>query len=262
MKNTQPLFVYSNVKMESSSRKRDILEGTCKSSCLRRTTFLRKNRSCHLLKSFAHSSVNIPSRIRNVETILNAILEKFNNRPIKNVSGTSTDLVPQLLGMFDELARKDQVNNSTGDQIPSAIQKRLSLVGAHSQRNTIFGQICGAGYTEKLTMQENQMPEVTVCQVEKNGHETIEQCAIDNFDEKTKYNSNRLMPEQALCDRQKKHHRPLSASSIASSTSSSGGSNQGNTPSANPYLASVESLADACASSQGQNQFFFPFENR
>ncbi|XP_043281182.1 uncharacterized protein [Venturia canescens] len=46
-------------------------------------------------------------------------------------------------------------------------------------------------------------------------------------------------------------NRPLSGSSIASSTSSSGCSNQGNANAANPYLTSVESLADTCASSQG-----------
>ncbi|XP_046601572.1 uncharacterized protein LOC107223499 isoform X2 [Neodiprion lecontei] len=45
--------------------------------------------------------------------------------------------------------------------------------------------------------------------------------------------------------------RPLSGSSIASSTSSSGCSNQGIASAVNPYLASVESLADTCASSQG-----------
>ncbi|XP_028981905.1 uncharacterized protein LOC107037639 isoform X2 [Diachasma alloeum] len=154
--------------------------------------------------------------------------------------------------MFDELARKDQANNHSGDQIPAAIQKRLSLVAAHSQRNTIFGQICGAGYTEKhLTMEENQMPEVTVCHGPE-GNEGTKGCTmINNSDAKTKYNNNRLTPEQALCGRQKKQlGRPLSGSSIASSTSSSGGSNQENTVSANPYLASVESLADACASSQ------------
>lgn len=59
-----------------------------------------------------------------------------------------------------------------------------------------------------------------------------------------------LMPEYG--SRRRKHlGRPLSGSSIASSTSSSGCSNQGNACSANPYLASVESLADTCASSQG-----------
>ncbi|XP_063995823.1 uncharacterized protein LOC135173120 isoform X2 [Diachasmimorpha longicaudata] len=154
--------------------------------------------------------------------------------------------------MFDELARKEQANNHSGDQIPAAIQKRLSLVASHSQRNTIFGQICSAGYTEKhLTMEENQMPEVTVCHGLEENKGTKGCTMINNCITKTKYNNNRLAPEQGLCGRQKKQlGRPLSGSSIASSTSSSGGSNQENTVSANPYLASVESLADACASSQ------------
>ncbi|XP_011299999.1 uncharacterized protein GEFmeso [Fopius arisanus] len=161
--------------------------------------------------------------------------------------GTSTDLVPQLLGVFDELARKDHVNNH-GDQIPAAIQKRLSLVAAHSQRNTIFGQICGAGYTENhSTMKETETPKVTVNH-EDERKESTKGCVNATGD---KYNNDRLTPEHALSVRQKKHlGRPLSGSSIASSTSSSGGSNQENNVSANPYLASVESLADACASSQ------------
>lgn len=54
-------------------------------------------------------------------------------------------------------------------------------------------------------------------------------------------------------------NRPLSGSSIASSTSSSGCSNQGNANAANPYLTSVESLADTCASSQGKFLHFFFF---
>lgn len=49
--------------------------------------------------------------------------------------------------------------------------------------------------------------------------------------------------------------RPLSGSSVASSTSSSGCSNQGNACTSNPYLTSVESLADTCASSQGEALF-------
>lgn len=62
--------------------------------------------------------------------------------------GTSTDLVPQLLGMFDELARRGngyedhQVVLSASCNIPAALQKRLSLV-PHSQRGSIFGQLCG-----------------------------------------------------------------------------------------------------------------------
>lgn len=55
--------------------------------------------------------------------------------------------------------------------------------------------------------------------------------------------------------------RPLSGSSIASSTSSSGCSNQGIASAVNPYLASVESLADTCASSQGKEKYNFFFQH-
>ncbi|XP_034948357.1 putative uncharacterized protein DDB_G0293878 isoform X2 [Chelonus insularis] len=177
------------------------------------------------------------------------------------VVGTSTDLVPQLLGMFDELARKAESNH--GEQIPAAIQKRLSLV-AHSQRNSIFGHICANSQRELPTMQEQQRiqsadatvepaacsrVEITVCNAERDNESTP---VGSTNDDKPMYcceMTTGLMPEYG---RRRKHlDRPLSGSSIASSTSSSGCSNQGNACSANPYLASVESLADTCASSQG-----------
>ncbi|XP_057324342.1 putative uncharacterized protein DDB_G0282133 isoform X1 [Microplitis mediator] len=222
--------------------------------------------------------------------------------------GASTDLVPQLLGMFDELARKTDCNNHYhnhnhhhGEHIPAAIQKRLSLV-AHSQRNSIFGHICANSQQQQQQQQQSQSPSQHLKQVEpmqeqrveyrdnksrvgsagasqveitvSNHVSTDDAAVIDNQNEsnnpKGALNANDddkrlfrreitdgsgggrggLMPEYG--SRRRKHlGRPLSGSSIASSTSSSGCSNQGNACSANPYLASVESLADTCASSQG-----------
>lgn len=74
-------------------------------------------------------------------------------------SGTTTDLVPQLLGMFDELARRRDgysgehavLTSSCG--IPAALQKRLSLVPA-AHRGSIFGQLCTNGDLAKSVHQE------------------------------------------------------------------------------------------------------------
>lgn len=75
------------------------------------------------------------------------------------LSGTTTDLVPQLLGMFDELARRDDgysehmvLPSSCG--IPPALQKRLSLVPA-AQRGSLFGQLCTNSDLTKPTHQED-----------------------------------------------------------------------------------------------------------
>ncbi|XP_032666781.1 uncharacterized protein LOC116842136 isoform X2 [Odontomachus brunneus] len=180
--------------------------------------------------------------------------------------GTTTDLVPQLLGMFDELARRRDgysgehavLTSSCG--ISAALQKRLSRVPA-SHRGSIFGQLCTNGDLAKSAHQgdprydgkegstdptDNTMLETVVSKSvasledERNGVST---------EEKQSYRreSNSLTPLR----RCRNGGRPLSGSSIASSTSSSSCSNQGNTCAVNPYLASVESLADTCASSQG-----------
>ncbi|KAK0173907.1 hypothetical protein PV328_007044 [Microctonus aethiopoides] len=224
------------------------------------------------------------------ETGVNAAGDSDGSVTWEDFFGTSTDLVPQLLGMFDELARKGDGSNGEQQQqqqqqhqqhqqqhIPAAIQKRLSLVAAHSQRNSIFGHIC----TSNNSMQSQQQPqsqdqttmlprldetnskrtmcshvEITVCNTERENENenTIVHQDCNNDDDKSIYRCKMtgggLMPEYN--NRRRKHlDRPLSGSSIASSTSSSGCSNQGNACSANPYLASVESLADTCASSQG-----------
>ncbi|XP_044008468.1 putative uncharacterized protein DDB_G0282133 isoform X2 [Aphidius gifuensis] len=285
------------------------------------------------------------------------------------LQGTSTDLVPQLLGMFDELARKDQFNNNINDQIPSSIQKRLSLVAVNSQRNTIFGQICTGKMeqSQSSAMQQQQQQqqqqhqqqnhdinciipsldkrsspfsqlllpsrrppppppppplpplpnnsscsitsstvsflypkvEITVSDNNNNNENEIKNLQnnnnnneknhtilndnnsnnnneddIDNVDEDNNHedddnddkNINKLTTPKYGGRRKNNNNnivsninnnngnidRPLSGSSISSSsTSSSGCSNQDTTRSVNPYLTSVESLADTCASSQG-----------
>ncbi|XP_015185307.1 PREDICTED: uncharacterized protein LOC107071114 isoform X1 [Polistes dominula] len=224
--------------------------------------------------------------------------------------GTSTDLVPQLLGMFDELARRgngydhDHVVLSASCNIPAALQKRLSLV-PHSQRGSIFGQLCGeatkkgssggsgtgsSGSSNSNSHREksDEMCErteetdttstvvdvvVTQHRVDNNNEDDDEEedeevkvdkekdgsrlsiNVLEQDDKKNSYvqetNANANGLNQLRYKRRCRSGRPLSGSSIASSTSSSGCSNQGNTCATNPYLASVESLADTCASSQG-----------
>jgi len=186
-------------------------------------------------------------------------------------TGTTTDLVPQLLGMFDELARRgDGYSNEhvilpSSCDIPVALQKRLSLVPA-AHRTSIIGQLCSsndlaksAQYDDLInkeresehkeadttnnSMLEDTIVSVTSLEDERNG-ETREKPVYE------RRQTSGLTPLRY--NRQRRNgSRPLSGSSIASSTSSSSGSNQGNTCAANPYLASVESLADTCASSQG-----------
>ncbi|XP_076761669.1 guanine nucleotide exchange factor in mesoderm isoform X2 [Xylocopa sonorina] len=185
--------------------------------------------------------------------------------------GSTTDLVPQLLGMFDDLARRgngngysDHVVLSSTCNIPAALQKRLSLV---SHRGSIFGQFHPelSKTSHEDTMEEHAAPEDTVDIVvavdvtpekESDVYRTVEngqqedrnECAI----EKKPYRreSNGLTPLR-YSRRCSNGGRPLSGSSVESSSSSSGCSNQGNACTINPYLASVESLADTCASSQG-----------
>ncbi|XP_012234492.1 uncharacterized protein GEFmeso isoform X2 [Linepithema humile] len=175
--------------------------------------------------------------------------------------------------MFDELARRgggydgvEVLPSSCG--IPAALQKRLSLMPA-AHRDSIFGQLCTNGDLAKSTHQDNlknkqqesaeydeiadttdnSMLEQTVVSMtsledERNHGETTEKPMYERRE------TNGLTPLR-YNQRRRNNGRPLSGSSIASSTSSSSGSNQGNTGAANPYLASVESLADTCASSQG-----------
>ncbi|TGZ49078.1 uncharacterized protein Gefmeso isoform X1 [Temnothorax longispinosus] len=185
--------------------------------------------------------------------------------------GTSTDLVPQLLGMFDELARRgdgyegDRVILPSSCGVPAVLQKRLSRVPV-AHRGSVFGQLCTNGDLAKPVHQDvlkskeqegeydevatdNTMVEtvIPVAALEHEGNgETIgkpmyERRETNGLTTPLRYNRRR----------NRNGNRPLSGSSIASSTSSSSCSNQGNTCTANPYLASVESLADTCASSQG-----------
>ena len=233
-------------------------------------------------------------------------------------TGTSTDLVPQLLGMFDELARRGEgctygdhvVIQSSGGacNIPVAIQKRLSLV-PHSHRSSIFGQLCSSENSAASTNvlpPSNAQPEaemestrneaetmptttsttttttinhpvnplgISVVTSTDNDSSSLSHRDIENetptttndsprsetLNEKSIYRreSSGLTPLRysRRCNGRGTGNRPLSGSSIASSTSSSGCSNQGNANAANPYLTSVESLADTCASSQGNLRF-------
>ncbi|XP_011629628.1 uncharacterized protein LOC105422086 isoform X2 [Pogonomyrmex barbatus] len=193
--------------------------------------------------------------------------------------GTSTDLVSQLLGMFDELARRgdgyegDRMVLSSSCGIPAALQKRLSMVPVARRGSRVLGaQFCTNGdlaesvqclelkskkqegeYDGGVTTENDTdhgtmtvIPVVALTGDEHNDGETVV--------EKPTYErreTNGLSTPLRYNRRRRNGGRPLSGSSIASSTSSSSCSNQGNTCPANPYLASVESLADTCTSSQG-----------
>ncbi|XP_016905765.1 uncharacterized protein LOC107993710 isoform X2 [Apis cerana] len=171
--------------------------------------------------------------------------------------------------MFDELARRgngytDHVVLPSACNIPAALQKRLSLV---SHRGSIFGQFHPELSKSQSddAMAEQPTPENTVdiivsddvmpekkndaFQILKNNRqEDRKECTVE--EKPYRRESNNLTPLR-YNRRCRNSGRPLSGSSVASSTSSSGCSNQGNTCAINPYLASVESLADTCASSQG-----------
>nr|XP_033332725.1 uncharacterized protein LOC117224128 isoform X1 [Megalopta genalis] len=185
--------------------------------------------------------------------------------------GSSTDLVPQMLGMFDELARR---GNGYNEHVvfPTVLQKRLSLV---SHRGSVF---CQGQFCPDATVSRQEDPAMTL---EERSDSRVEAIAAEPEPEpETEVRKDRVVYDPLESSRQEnrsdraieeKHYRresngltplrynrrcrnaarPLSGSSVASSTSSSGCSNQGNTCNANPYLASVESLADTCASSQG-----------
>ncbi|XP_076644027.1 guanine nucleotide exchange factor in mesoderm isoform X2 [Halictus rubicundus] len=166
-----------------------------------------------------------------------------------------------MLGMYDELARR---GNGYTDHVvlPTVLQKRLSLV---SHRGSMFGQFCSEVSNSQpeeipaMTLDEGSQSrvEVIVAESQKGSavYDTLESLQEDRTDctiaEKPyRRESNGLSPLR-YNRRCRNAGRPLSGSSVASSTSSSGCSNQGNTCNVNPYLASVESLADTCASSQG-----------
>ncbi|XP_070171760.1 uncharacterized protein Gefmeso isoform X1 [Polyergus mexicanus] len=189
--------------------------------------------------------------------------------------GTSTDLVPQLLGMFDELARRgddydgEHVVLSSSCGIPPALQKRLSLVPT-AHRDSILGQFRTGSDLAKPTYQrddskskkeeseyveiadvtvtDNAMLVEAVASLPEDGERNGESTEKPMYERRE---SNGLVPLRYNRRRRNGAGRPHSGSSIASSTSSSSCSNQGNTCTVNPYLASVESLADTCASSQG-----------
>lgn len=175
--------------------------------------------------------------------------------------------------MFDELARRgngytDHVVLPSACNIPAALQKRLSLV---SHRGSIFGQFhpelsksqSDDAMAEQPTPPENTVDIIVsddvvpekkndVFQILKNNQQEDRNEERRTVEEKPyRRESNNLTPLRYNI-RCRNSGRPLSGSSVASSTSSSGCSNQGNTCAINPYLASVESLADTCASSQGE----------
>ncbi|XP_018369678.1 PREDICTED: uncharacterized protein LOC108765449 isoform X1 [Trachymyrmex cornetzi] len=178
--------------------------------------------------------------------------------------------------MFDELARRsdgydgDRVVLPSSCGISAVLQKRLSMVPV-AHRSSVFGQLCTNGdlakpmYQDMLKTkeQEDEYDEVVadasnnamletiipVIMLEQEGNgETIEETTGKPMYERRETNG---LTTPLRYKRRRNGGRPLSGSSIASSTSSSSCSNQGNTSAANPYLASVESLADTCASSQG-----------
>lgn len=174
--------------------------------------------------------------------------------------------------MFDELARRG--NGYEGDRVvlpsscgvPAVLQKRLSMVPV-AQRGSVFGQLCSNGDFAKPVHQdvlkskeqEGDYDEVVADATDNTMVETVIPVAVLEHEEKGKTigkpmyerrETNGLTPLR-YNRRRRNGSRPLSGSSIASSTSSSSCSNQGNTCTINPYLASVESLADTCASSQG-----------
>ncbi|XP_033210891.1 uncharacterized protein LOC117168981 isoform X2 [Belonocnema kinseyi] len=178
--------------------------------------------------------------------------------------------------MFDELAKRgngysNHVVLPSSCNIPAALQKRLSLV-SQSHRESILGPLCSSESTinSKTNLEEvphemefnktvegsNQM-EITICSDSKviKEDDTVSSITLKErsaSENKSLYRreNNELTPLRYSRHR-RTGSRPLSGSSIASSTSSSGCSNQGNTCPANPCLTSVESLADTCASSQG-----------
>ncbi|XP_012251008.2 uncharacterized protein LOC105683163 isoform X2 [Athalia rosae] len=212
--------------------------------------------------------------------------------------GTSTDLVPQLLGMFDELVRRGSTcNNHVGlpsCSIPAALQKRLSLV-SKSRRSSLLNPLYAPeSLPPTLQCREERKSDKIGAEMESKGiissvvdtaaknnvkinvvdnHDVIDRkdLNIDGRESDRKIGGNQIECQALDCGRKSLYNqgtpnglsplrynrrcrnggRPLSGSSIASSTSSSGCSNQGIASAVNPYLASVESLADNCASSQG-----------
>lgn len=183
--------------------------------------------------------------------------------------------MPQLLGMFDELARRgngysNHVVLPSSCNIPAALQKRLSLV-SQSHRESILGPLCSS---ESIINNSNwkEVPDEMEFNKTLDGSNQLEtsNCNNSKIDKDEDTVSSSTLKERCVSDDKSLYHqenndltalrynrhrrtgsRPLSGSSIASSTSSSGCSNQGNTCPANPCLTSVESLADTCASSQG-----------
>ncbi|KYN01857.1 Pleckstrin homology domain-containing family G member 1 [Cyphomyrmex costatus] len=182
--------------------------------------------------------------------------------------------------MFDELARRsdgydgDRVVLPSSCGISAVLQKRLSMVPGIIHRSSVFGQLCTNGDLAKSVHQDmlkskehkgeydeivavdagnNTMLEtiIPVAALEHERNEEILREATENKPMYERRETNGLTTPFRYNKRRRNGGRPLSGSSIASSTSSSGCSNQGNTSAANPYLASIESLADTCASSQG-----------
>ncbi|KAL0116532.1 hypothetical protein PUN28_009889 [Cardiocondyla obscurior] len=167
--------------------------------------------------------------------------------------------------MFDELARRgngfhegDRMVLSSSCSVPAVLQKRLSMIPA-AHRGTVLSQFCSKGDTSKSgqnKVQEGEYDEVTDAAnstMVETVMSTLEDDGNGEIVGKPMYErreTNGLTPLR-YNRRRRNGSRPLSGSSIASSTSSSSCSNPGNACTANPYLASVESLADTCASSQG-----------
>ncbi|XP_029167084.1 uncharacterized protein LOC114937670 [Nylanderia fulva] len=164
--------------------------------------------------------------------------------------------------MFDELARRsddyagEHVVLPSSCGIPPALQKRLSLVPS-AHRDSILGQFREPAKSSKKEDEEEAESEYAEVGDISDNAMLVENGEVVVVVEKPTYErreSNGLIPLRYTRTRRVRNGggRPLSGSSIASSSSSSSGSNQGgNTCAANPYLASVESLADTCASSQG-----------
>ncbi|XP_014214954.1 uncharacterized protein LOC106644103 [Copidosoma floridanum] len=193
--------------------------------------------------------------------------------------GTTTDLVPQLLGMFDEIARAG-VDKNCSSPTPrdlhrhalyssADLKKQLSLV--HQKQQQRRSRIVSTSYLDMAPAPEdvvthrdepnfgaNELSSSSCCS-ESSPTILVEDKSSPRLGRNQHGSPTPLRYVGRWCRSQQNQQpgsRPVSGSSIASSTSSSGCSNQDGPGghhhhATNPYLASVESLADTCASSQG-----------
>lgn len=176
--------------------------------------------------------------------------------------------MPQLLKIFDELANRDNGSEHkvlSSCNISADLQERLGLVPVTNR--IILSQFCNdmvnsVQHDDPINKEQESEHEKTDNTIDNAMKDTVisvtslEDERNDETSGKPIYyerRENNALTPLRYSRRCRKGSRPVSGSSIASSTSSSC-SNQGTTCTTcttNPYLASVESLADTCASSQG-----------